>query len=537
MDHQSCILTPAGFQDAPLPAHADPRLSDCCGGNRCRIAFWPQLQSTCLHLSPAHVSKFNSSQLHLHLSAGPLPLGNASQKYWQLLGTSAAAPLSPTRAGMLVYIRSPAGAVVLSLMQPGISTYKGLAAGAAAYLCRACTHTELPTQRLMSPEETSAVEVKVERNNVQPRKHLWYWWPRRGRGCRRRPRGTIQNQLLGRCEGALETIMTGPTEAPNLCRQGLACGVGGRVVAAVAGADHEAHAVRLVPPPRLPHDRREVALQHTFRVQGSTSCGTMFHDDDVCYLTVLMRCSCAAWFLRTEVLHVWLILWVSDEVQTPSNKCSRQPRTMQSTSMRPVMGSCGCEPLPPPPLLSDFMGGSCRATPLGCTCATSAAVNSNSVPPLASKRFRTCMTGHDPFEIICIARTSPRQPASYAAGSAASVANMTPVCGSAGLLGSRPGQLQVHCRGERKSHQVDCFDGAEAQIEHILHPHIGRAVKPCTKGARSVAPSSISRAHYVQQMPAADVKQSSAAGHACGCTGKRDLALPKEPRTRLPGSG
>lgn len=39
------------------------------------------------------------------------------------------------------------------------------------------------------------------------------------------------------------------------------CGVSVWVLAAVAGAHHEAHALRLVAPPRLPHNRREVALQ------------------------------------------------------------------------------------------------------------------------------------------------------------------------------------------------------------------------------------------------------------------------------------
>ena len=56
--------------------------------------------------------------------------------------------------------------------------------------------------------------------------------------------------------------------------------------------------------------------------------------------------------------------------------------TMQSTSSRPVMGFCGSVALLLLPLLLPFLlpvpddlGGSCSATPLGCTCAASAAVN------------------------------------------------------------------------------------------------------------------------------------------------------------------
>lgn len=41
------------------------------------------------------------------------------------------------------------------------------------------------------------------------------------------------------------------------------CSIAGCIVPAVAGADHEAHPLRLVAPSRLPHNRREVALQQS----------------------------------------------------------------------------------------------------------------------------------------------------------------------------------------------------------------------------------------------------------------------------------
>ena len=98
------------------------------------------------------------------------------------------------------------------------------------------------------------------------------------------------------------------------------------------------------------------------------------------------------WLGPSDTSHTGTALNTSENMRHRA----RKRRAMQSTSSRPVMGSCGSAALPLPLLLPfllpvpDALGGNCSAMPLGCTCAASAAVNWKTSPPAASNRFRTC---------------------------------------------------------------------------------------------------------------------------------------------------